>query len=174
MPVRCLFAWPNGRISNSTATQMRPPLLVEGRPHCVRQSRLPAHCRRLQVRLAATSSWHPRRRAHVVTHCLLHKPSQTCPRESAGMATLTADSPRSSDLVNCTRDILFLHFEASASLKRVRSYQRHSWWQATFVDVHLNWFSFQPVHCLAPMSARWANFLHQESCPRVVFKEMIP
>ena len=59
---------PRGRTGNRTVTQMRHPLLVEGRPNCARQSLASALS---APRVAATSYCHPGRHANVITPCLL-------------------------------------------------------------------------------------------------------
>ena len=58
---------PCGRTGNRTVTQMRHPLLVEGRPNCARQSLASTLS---APRVAATSYCDPRRHANVVTPCL--------------------------------------------------------------------------------------------------------
>ena len=64
---QCIVS-PRGRTGNRTVTQMRHPLLVEGRPHCARQSLASALS---APRVAATSCCEPGRHAYVVTPCLL-------------------------------------------------------------------------------------------------------
>ena len=59
---------PHGRTCNHTVTQMRHPLLVEGRPNCARQ---PLASTLSAPRVAATSYCHPGHHANVVTPCLL-------------------------------------------------------------------------------------------------------
>ena len=59
---------PRGRTGNRTVTQLRQPLLVEGRPNCTRQSlasTLSAPC------VAATSYCDPGHHANVITPCFL-------------------------------------------------------------------------------------------------------
>ena len=62
------FESPRGRTGNRTVTQMRHPLLVEGRPDCARQSLASTL---LAPRVAATSYCDPSRHANVITPCLL-------------------------------------------------------------------------------------------------------
>ena len=59
---------PHGRTGNRTVTQVRHPLLVEGRPNCARQSLASALS---APRVAATSYCHPGRHANVIIPCLL-------------------------------------------------------------------------------------------------------
>ena len=59
---------PRGRTGNRTVTQMRHPLLVEGRPNCARQSLASTLS---APRVAATSCCDPGRHANVITPCLL-------------------------------------------------------------------------------------------------------
>ena len=57
-----------GRTSNRTVTQMRHPLLVEGRPSCAGQSLASTVS---APRVAATSYCDPGRHTNVITPCLL-------------------------------------------------------------------------------------------------------
>ena len=59
---------PCGRTGNRTVTQMRHPLLVEGRPNCARQSLASTLS---APHVAATSYSDPRHHANAVTPCLL-------------------------------------------------------------------------------------------------------
>ena len=59
---------PRGRTGNRTVTQMRHPLLVEGRPNCARQSLASTLS---APHVAETSCCDPGRHANVITPCLL-------------------------------------------------------------------------------------------------------
>ena len=72
---------PRGRTGNRTVTQMRHPLLVEGRPNCARQSLASALS---APRVAATSYCHPGRHANVITPCLL-TPCLNVPKTFLGL-----------------------------------------------------------------------------------------
>ena len=87
LPVHCFSAPSDG---NSTVTQMRHPLLVEGQPNCARQSlasTLPAPC------VAATSYCDPGRHAHVITPCLL-TPCLNVPKKPKADSHVARDPTR--------------------------------------------------------------------------------
>ena len=64
---QCIVS-PRGRTGNRTVTQMRHPLLVEGRPNCARQSLASTLS---APHVAETSCCDPGRHANVITPCLL-------------------------------------------------------------------------------------------------------
>ena len=64
---QCIVS-PRGRTGNRTVTQMRHPLLVEGRPNCARQALASTVS---APRVAATSHCDPGCHTNVITPCLL-------------------------------------------------------------------------------------------------------